>query len=311
MNNLDDVFKFILQHDKTIVYGNLGRRPLLLFDYLSKHFPTFDIQVFSNFYHFPSTHHIKTNSDSIGKCDLLVYLEPSPQIPILSQDNVARVVAFTSHLNLKNTESGEFVSYYQTSDIHKEILNNKRVLNLQECSVEAKNGNVLKTQHDYFNIKTIGVNHSICDINVNPSKPTLALDSKTFLIVDLTNTSSSIHLFVSLWDVLDYLRDNIDMIEKWIICFPEKRMRRYHNFVQECRNKLICKKFIYGNVTSKAQLFPLTPFYQTIAVDIDSNCKIKRFCNLKYITPKDDEEAYTCAIKYNLTHVAGQIYLIE
>lgn len=307
---MDDVFKFVLEHDKTIVYGNLGRRPLLIYDYLSKNFPTFDVQVFSNYYHFPSTHHIKTNGDSIEKCDLLVYVEPSPQQTIKTHDRAARVVVFTSHLNLKDAH-GAIYSYYQTEDLHKEILNNKRILNMQECSVEASKGDILKTQYDYFNIKTIGVNHPICDVSINHGKPTLALDSKTFLVVDLTNTISSMHLFLSLWDVLDYMKDNIDMIEKWIICFPVKRMRQYQHFVQECRNALICKNFKYGNVTSKAQIFPLTPFYQTITVNIDSNCRIKKFCNLKYIAPKTEEEAYACSIKYNLTHLAGQIYLIE
>lgn len=307
MNTLDDVFNFVFAHDKTIVYGNLGRKPLILSDYITKNYPTFDVQVFSKYYYFPSSQRIKTNEKEIGKCDLLIYLEPPKQMSMLTLDRVARIVVFTSHLNF-NGDSCEYISYYQTPDIHKEMLNNKRLLNMQECSVEASKGDLLKTQYDYFNIKTIGVNHPLCDINIG--KNTLALDSKSFLIVDLTNTTSSLHLLVSLWDVMDYLKDNLDMIEKWIICFPEKRMRQYHAFVQECRNKLMCKQFKYGNVTSKARLFSLTPFYQSMIVDIDSPCIVKKFCNLKYITPANENDAYTCSLKHQLTPLAGHVYLI-
>lgn len=308
MKTLDDLFNFVFTHDKTIVYGNLGRKPLVLYDYITKNYPTFDIQVFSKHYHFPPTQHIKTNPKEIEKCDLLIYLEPPPRISISTLDRVARIVVFTSHLYLDG-DSCAYVSYYQTSNIHQEMLFHKRVLNLQECSVEASKGDLLKTQYDYFNIKTVGINNPLCDINIG--KNTLALDSKSFLIVDLTNTTSSLHLFVSLWDVMDYLKENLDMIEKWIICFPEKKMRQYQTFIQECRNKLICKQFKYGNITSKAWLFALTPFYQSISVDVDSLCSVKKFCNLKYVTPKNENEAYTCALKHHLIPLTGHVFLIE
>lgn len=312
MNTLDELFNFILENDKTIVYGNLGRYTHILFDYIMKSFPTFEIQVFSNYYYVPSTPTIKVNTDSVGKCDLLIYIEPAPNMVVISYKEAARVVVFSSHLLLTDASSpSTFVSFYYSPNVRKNISNNKRLLNMQGCSVQAARGDVLKTQYDFFEIKTIGVNYPVCDININPGKPVLALYSKTFVIVDMTNTTSSLHLLLYLWDVLDYLQDNIDMVERWLICFPEKKMKHFNKFVQECRNKLACKRFKLGNVTDKAELMALTPFYQTSTIDIDTNIQVKKFCNLDYITPKNDIEAFTCSLKYNMTPLARHIYIIE
>lgn len=313
MNTLDELFNFIMENDKTVVYGNLGRYTHILFDYIMKSFPTFQIQVFSNYYYVPSTPTIKSNSDTIDKCDLLIYIEPTPNMTIMSYKEAARIVVFSSHLLLTDSNNpSTYISFFYSPDIRKNITKNRRILNMQGCSVQATRGDVLKTQYDFFEIKTIGVNYPVCDININPGKPTLSLTAKTFIIVDMTNTTSSLHLLLSLWDVLDYLQDNIEMLEKWIICFPEKKMKHYHTFVQECRNKLACKNIRLGNVTNKAELLALTPFYLITTINVDANTsEVKKFCNLDYITPKNDIEAFKSSIKFNITPLAGHIYIVE
>lgn len=310
MNTLDSLFDFIFKNDKTVVYGNLGRNSLVLYDYITKEMPTLAIQVFSNYYYFPNTHTIKTNADSIEKCDLLIYIEPPKNFEIISHKHVARIVLFTSHLLLQDSPA-TYVSFYYTPDLRKSINNNKHIFKLQLCSLETSRGDVLKSQFDYYETKTIGVNFPVCDININQGKPTPPLDKKTLLICDLTNTISPLNSYVYLWDILDYIKDNIDMIEKWVICFPERRMKQYHQFVQDVRNKFMCKNIKIGNVVNKNDMLALTPFYQISKIDINASCEVKKFCNLKYITPKNDTEAFMCSIKYNLTPFAGHAYLIK
>lgn len=312
MKTLNDLFSFIFQHDKTVVYGNLGRQPWELYNYIKTHYPTFDVQVYSKYYPFQPTHRIKTNGDTIEKCDLLIYLEPAPNMVLLSHKQAARMVVFTSHLLVTDVSSpSAYVSFWFSPDPTKDVLANKRILSMQDCSVQASRGDLLKTQYDSFNIQTVGVDYPVCDTSIYPGKPSLALNSKTFVIADLTNTTSTLQLYLYLWEILDYLKINIDMIEKWVICFPEKRMKQYHQFIQECRNKLLCKTFQYGNVTNKAHLVGLTPFYQHVSTEVNTVCETKQFCRLNYIMPKSETEAYTCSLKYNLTPLAGSVYLIE
>ncbi|GFX47226.1 uncharacterized protein TNCV_148371 [Trichonephila clavipes] len=312
MKTIDDLFNFILDNDKTVVYGNLGRQPHVLFEYLIKNFPTFEIHVFSNYYQLPSTSNIQVNRDFHGKCDLLILIEPYANMVVSLPKEAARMVVFTSHLLLTEMLSpSAYVSFFNTPNIRDELLNVKLVLSLQENSIQAMRGDILKNQINYFNVKTIGVNFPVCDISIIPGKPTNPLEYKTFVIADLTNTTSPLHLLVHLWDILDYLKENIDKIEKWLICFPEKRIKRYEIFVQDCINKLFCKTFKHGNVTNCAELLALTPFYKSGVLDKNHSCNDKYFCRLKYVAPANETEAFKTCIVHNLQSLNEQLYLIE
>ncbi|GFT52037.1 uncharacterized protein NPIL_204311 [Nephila pilipes] len=312
MKTIDELFEFIFENDKTVVYGNLGRQPHVLFEYLIRNYPTFEIHVFSDYYHLPSASNIQVNRDFYGKCDLLIFIEPPPNMIVSPPKEAARIVVFTSHLLLTEMSSPSvYVSFFNVPNIRNEILNVKSVLSLQENSVQAMRGDVLKNQINYFNVKTIGVNFPVCDINIVPGKPTNPLEYKTFVIADLTNTTSPLNLLVYLWDIFDYLKDNIDKIERWLICFPEKRIKRYEQFVQECINKLFCKTFMHGNVINSAELLGLTPFYKSGVFDKSHSCENKYFCRLKYVAPTNETEAFKTCIAHNLNPLNGQLYLVE
>lgn len=303
MKTIEALFEFILNNDLTVVYGNLGRKSILVFDYLVKHLPTFEIRIKSKIYPFPTTRQIKNEEN--GKCDLLIYMEPDPDTVAILPPGVSRMVIFTSHLLLSHvTQHPIYVSYHHTdSNIREEIIKTKNILALQDSSVQS--GKDLKNQINFLEVKTVGVNN--CDVNIHNH---VVISRKTFFIVDVSSTTSLLQLFLHVLDIIDYLKDNIDMVERWLICFPDNKIRRYEHFVQECINQLFCRQFQFGNVTCNAELLALSPFYKSGIIDNKFDCDVKYFCKLKYISPSTDTDAFQACIKYNLKPLTPQLFSI-
>lgn len=309
MKNLDDLFDFILEHDKTIVYGNLGRQYTVLFDYLMHQFPTFDIVVFSPYYEFPATQNIHTKEEAIRKCDMLLYIEPAPRTPIRCPDNVGRTVVFASHMLVNcYEESPVFVSYFHSPhhDLAEEIRRTRELNARRDSSIRTERADVMKSQIDFGNVKTLGTPSS--DIALGRD----ILSEKTYVVVDGTQARSPIALYLQLWDCFDYLKANLSSVERWLICFPERAMKSHEQLVQTCVDSLFCnKKLKNGNVLEVHELLSIFPFYASAVIDKESAVQEHTFCRKRYIAPAFLDEAMKSCIVYNLTPINENLYFVE
>ncbi|GFY38837.1 uncharacterized protein TNIN_3621 [Trichonephila inaurata madagascariensis] len=111
-----------MSQDQTIVFGNLGRHPNVLYEYISNNQPSLEVVVVSRHYFFPMNandkicyaSHIQAKNI---KCDLLIYTEPIPYETIIKPDGVSTMVVFSSHLAIPLPDHWTKVCYFHYVDL--------------------------------------------------------------------------------------------------------------------------------------------------------------------------------------------------
>lgn len=308
---MDDLFKLVSQFSTTIVYGNLGRRPPLVHSFLTQNFSHFNILIVSKYYSFRSGDnvHVVTPEEARSKpCDLLVYIEPPPYTNVtVKPRQAARLLILTSHLVLtlpKPNDSWTLVTYFhETNPEHVQ-----KLLTLQDASWESSRIDAVKLQIDFFPVVSLGPTASDLTLG-NVMTPPLPV--KSYILINLTQTFSPMAMMLHFWDAFDYMAEQEDKIQGWLICFPEKGVQPFLSFTQECIDQLFCKPL----ETPLAELLALVPFYKSgITVDgaaASSQETRDRFCDLEYVAPDSIERLLTMLSKENLDHLAGNVYLIK
>ena len=103
MQSLEDLLYFILQQDRSIVFGDLGRYAHHLIEaFKSK--PTLKVTIISNNKKLHSSDNriqVIRTEELIEKCDLLVYVEPTTLQMVEQHALASRVAVFTSHFTFK------------------------------------------------------------------------------------------------------------------------------------------------------------------------------------------------------------------
>lgn len=318
MKSMRKLFDFILKNEKSIVYGNLGRKYYLIYDYILRELPTFEVIVESHYYKLPSKDHIHVNIPNSNKCDLYIYLEPEANTLLIHPERASKVVVFASHLSSRvlKEQNWPMATYFHLNDtVDVEINKTKKLLDLQQTSrYFDKLDKVFKYRLEFENVKTVSVNTgttaSINDIILVPGVATPVFYEKTAVIADLTQAPSATAMFLYLLDIIDFLKENIEMIEFWFICFPNHHNVSFNNISSTISNRLFCVNFKYSNLEI-SDVILIYPFFKTGTLNRLKPCRINSFCHLKYVAPLNDFEAYSSATKLNLEPLTNGIYLVS
>ncbi|GIY58208.1 uncharacterized protein CDAR_512641, partial [Caerostris darwini] len=199
MNSVQDLIQFILQNKQTFVFGNLGRYPQVLYNALAA-IPHLNVMVISTHYPFSSTadNRIRvvspTSSTLLNPCDLLVIVEPSPFLYIEKSVHAARMVVFASHFNIKFAPGTicTNVAYIHTLNMDNLRAQTKRLLELQEASVQTRNVNSIQVD-------------AVHKVIINGHHNNTIQQGNTHVIVDLSQKTTSFGMHLAFWDAFDFM----------------------------------------------------------------------------------------------------------
>lgn len=318
MNSIQDLFQFIMRNERTIVYGNLGRKYHMIYDYIIKELPTFEVIVESKYYNLLSKDHIHVSSQSVEKCDMYIFIEPEPESLIIHPELASKVVVFTSHLLSKflNNSFWAFATYFHFNKSKEEEINaTKKLLELQQTSRYLnKLDKVFKHRIDFDNVITVtsntGMTPSSQDYILVPGGSAIPiLNRMTVIIADLTQVTTSGGMYVYLLDIIDFIKENINMVEYWFVCFPNHNYEKFDYIINKNLDKLFCMNFKYSNV-SLPNLILLYPFNKVGTINRCKPCVQKKFCHLNYISPKRDLEAFSASTLLNLEPLVKNLYIV-
>jgi hypothetical protein len=303
---LEETFDICLNNRYTIVYGNLGRKNHLISKYLAKH-PNLETLVFSKYYSFPESDNVHVNGP-LKKCDLLIYIEPKHPVKIV--DYAFRIMVFTSNFAFPE-ESKEFLKiiYYDSRDMNHEIQTSKRLMDLQMASVYHRNVEVVKNQIDFVQVKTLS-NRTNSDYVYAPDKPVPEFSERTYVVIDLTKCLEIMEMLLYLLDAYDVLKANVDRVERWVVCFPEKTEKRFRVFEQGFIDSAMCNK----NDKEKLRVFKTTPFMRTNNRKLPLSEKLNSvpfhfFYGSKIFAPLDVESACLINIHHDVESVQNRLYI--
>lgn len=318
--DLDSLFQTVFDNDQILVYGDLGRLPHILIQYLSSNYANITA-MFVSFYYRPSfPNHlqfrlIQHHEISNNKCDLLVLIEPSAHSIIRDKYPSARsTLILTSHavLDLKNRNIQHAIYFHAAGggasfDWPTRIDRIRKLMSKLEGSEENENVQVVKHHISHPAIVTIGPGaHS--DIALSPGKGTQLRNIQHFVIVDLTHLSIPTAIFLFFWDAFDYMAANLNHVERWSVCFGRQKRLFYENFVQECIDRLHCSPIFQRHLK---RLLPLLPFYKSGTIDKNfEDINILRFIRHEYAVPETLDEAFKVAIAFNTKPLVGGAFSI-
>lgn len=317
MNSIQNLFQFIMKNERTIVYGNLGRKYHMIYEYIIKELPTFEVIVESKYYKLFSRDHIHVRSQSVEKCDLYIFIEPEPEMLIIHPELASKVVIFTSHLLSKflNNSFWAFATYFHfNTSKEAEINATKRLLELQQTSRYLnKLDKIFKYKLDFDEVITVGVNTGLTpsanDVVLIPGNALPILNQMTVIIADLTQVTTSGGMYVYLMDILDFIKENIAKVEYWFVCFPNHNNEKFNYLIDKNLDKLFCMNFKYSNV-SLPNLILMYPFNKVGTINRCKPCVKKKFCHLTYIVPENETAALGAATLFNLEPLVKNIYIV-
>lgn len=299
MQNIQDLFEFILHHDRCLVFGNLGRYYHFIFETLAS-IPLIRVVVISNYCNISSTDNrirVQRYTDPIDRCDLLIYLEPASLQLVDKHPLASRVVVFASHYTFKVRDGGRWINicYFQGPD----ALQTKELLSLQDFPIQTRNVGLVEVDH--ANVLTISGRLA--------SAPK---ESGSYVIVDLTHfNKDTLTMYLAFWDAFDYMLENKHFINRWVICFSENGREAFTRFTQKVIDALFCKTFEHGNVKDHRNIFALLPFYKSGTLDKTFDLNISSFGGIKFVVPKTVEDACKAAAMHDILPLAKNVLWIH
>lgn len=299
MNTLSELLSFVLQQDRSIVFGNLGRYPHLLFETLIE-IPSLHVIFVSMHCPFTSKDHrirVQRIQDPIDRCDLLVYLEPPSSRLIEKSSLASRVVVFTSHFTFKlpNGERWIWVCYFHGMDVE----GTQQLLARQDFPIQTRNIGLV--QLDHTNVLTLSKRSDAA-----PKAP------NTYVIVDLTHfNKDTLSMYLAFWDAFDYLLEHQSLIDRWVVCFADHGRQAFIRFTQKVLDVLFCRTFEHGNVQDIRDILSLLPFYKSGTIDQTFDLKVSDFGGIKYVAPKTIEEACKAAAMHNVLPLVKNVLWIQ
>lgn len=312
MKETQDLIAFLLRQERTVVFGNLGRRVHVLCKALLQTVPHLEIAVVSPFYPFPALNHrirVYTSDEDIkGKCELLLYLEPRSHQIIWKHPMAARVAVLASHLNFKTDQVAIGSQWVHACFFHFDdgaVERTQRLLKCQDMPLQARH----VQQVDYGS----GVNQFILKGYASdiPSTPDL------HIVVDLTNyTRDALEMYLKLWDAFDALLERVDFVQRWVVCFPEPNgLRSYQTLTQKCLDRLFCLRIEHGNRTALTDILRVVPYYKSGILDHlapdNQDVVTSTFGGTRIVIPKTHREACRAAARYDLNPLLKNVFQIK
>ena len=287
MQSIQDLLNFILQQDRCIIFGDLGRYPHHLIETF-KSISMLKVIIVSqdkNLYSSDNQIHVMQSGDLLEKCDLLVYLEPASLQMVEKHPLASHVAVFTSHFTFK-TPCGEWwtnICFFLKMDPD----GTQQLLEKQDFSIQTRNIGLV--EDNYKNVLTITGKGSPSPTNYD-----------TYIIVDLTKfNKDTLSMYLAFWDAFDFMLENKHLIYRWVVCFSENGRQAFTRFTQKVLDSLFCKKFEHGNVKDIHAIVTLLPFYKSGTIDKKFDVNISSFGGLKFVAPKTIEDACKVSIMYN------------
>lgn len=318
--DLNSLFKTVLDSDQTLVYGDLGRLPHIVVQHLSSHHAHLKVMFVSFYYPVSFPNHLQFRNIQHkdiheSKCDLLVFIEPSAHSIIKhNYPSAGSTLILTSHavLDLLNPSIRHAIYFHNAGgggsfDWSQRIDRIRQLISKLEGSEENENVHVVKHHISHPSVVTIG-RGSHSDITLFPGKCAELPDNSHFVIVDLTDISITTGIFLYFWDAFDYMATHLDRVERWSVCFGRQRKVRYDNFVQECIDRLHCSPIFQKHLK---RILPLLPFYKSGTIDKNfEDIEISRFIRHEYVAPETIEDAFKMAIAFDTKQLVGGVFSI-
>lgn len=299
MQNRQDLINFILQQDRCIVYGDLGRYPHLLLEILIS-IPLLEVVIVSNNNLSSLDNRIRIiRSQNLidSKCDLLVYLEPQSLQLVEKHPLASRVAVFTSHFTFK-TSCGEWwtnICFFNKVDPE----GTRQLLEKQDFSIQTQNIGLIEIDHT--NVLTISGKESASPKNEN-----------TYVIVNLTNfNKDTLSMYLAFWDAFDYMLEHKNLINRWVVCFSDHGRQAFIKFTQKVLDSLFCRKFEHGNVKDYQTIVSLLPFYKSGTIDKTFDLKPFSFGGISFVAPKTIEDACKAAVMYNVHPIVKNVLWVK
>lgn len=298
MQTLQDLFKFILSQERSIVFGNLGRYPHLLFENLIT-IPSIRVTFVSTICSFSSKDNriqVQRPTEPIHQCDLLIYLEPMSLRLVEKPVLATRAVVFTSHYTFKlpNGERWINVCFFHGMN----ATGTKELLSKQDFPIQTRNVGLV--QIDHTNVLTISKR-----IAAAPKEP------NTYVIVDLTHyNKETLPMYLAFWDTFDYLLEHQTRIHRWVTCFSDNNRQAFIRFTQKVIDALFCRTFEHGNVKDHRTILSLLPFYTSGTIDRTFDLKVSDFGGMKFVAPKTIEDACKAAAMHDVLPVTKNVLWI-
>lgn len=299
MQSLQDLLNFILQQDRCIIYGDLGRYPQHLLEAF-KSVPMLKVVIVSRNNNLHSTDNrirVVRSAELVEKCDLLVYLEPASMQMVEKHPLAFRVAVFTSHFTFKTAHGDWWIDVCFFLKVDSE--GTRELLEKQDFPIQTRNIGLV--QVDYTNVLTI---------SGNESAPPTCYD--TYIIVDLTKfNKDTLSMYLAFWDAFDFILEHKHLINRWVVCFSENGRQAFARFTQKVLDFLLCKKFEHGNVKDIQTLVTLLPFYKSGTIDKKFDVKLSSFGGIKFSAPKTIEDACKVATMYDVYPLVKNVLAVR
>ena len=313
--DLDSLFRCVLEKNRVLVFGDLGRLPHVVVEHLSTHHSMLKIYFVSIQYPLSIPNNVQqfrqiTERDATkAKCDLLVLLEPRDHAIVpANYPNAGSIVVFTSHaiLDIKNSETVFLGIYFRST--RDRIDRMSRIQEKMEGVEESDDVEIVKRHVAHESVITIGP-ESHCDVVLSSGKRVSPPPTATqnFVIVDLSKVTRPLSIFLFYLDAIDYMMENIDQIESWCVCFATEGTRKYENFVQESIDRLHCATYFRPHLK---RLLPLLPFYKSGTIDATYDLPVSRIVRHEYVSPNSLDEAFKTAIVHDSAELVGGVFSI-
>lgn len=300
MESLQDVWDFILERERCVVFGNLSRYPDLFLD-ATVRIPLLRIVVVVPADQFFSSKdprvHVQRPGDPVERCDVLLYVEPLVRQPVDKPPLASRAVVLASHYAFKLVDPDRWVnvSYFHEPDPD----GTRELMARQDFPVDTDDVGLLEGEHDP-SIKIWGKEGR------PPEQP------HTYVIVDLTRFhQDALPLYLAYWDAFDYLLRYRSRVDRWIPVFSEKGHRTFRRFAQNVLDALFCRTYRHGNVREPRQLVALLPFYQSGTLDRTFDVPISLFGGIPFVAPPTLEEACKVATMHDVVPIAQNVLWIR
>lgn len=300
MQSVQDVLEFVLRQERTVVFGNLGRYPRLLYEALVSIPLIRCVVVFSARRPLVSADdriRVQRPADPVDRCDLLVYVEPSSSQPVERHRQASRVAVFTSHYTFRLPSGRERwidACYFHDPDPE----GTARLLARQDFPVQTNN--VALVEMDRTNVVTV--------TGRNDLPPPLS----AYVVVDLTaHNRDSLSMYLAFWDAFDYLLEHRSRVDRWVVCFSDRNRQSHLRFCQKVVDALFCRSFEHGNVTDHKKILSLLPYFRSGALDKTFRLNTSSFGGLEFAAPKTVEDACKVAAMRNVLPLVKNVLMLR